>query len=322
MKRPKKPTRATRAAAQRAKAKVKVKPPKMNLKTLTAEIDNLPVPEPEAQAHYLRALGATSGISIPLDFDLAKLVGEIEAAVGMISPLVGFLPQLGPIVARIRKALPILRSVSMVMPLILAIIAMAKGPGAGLPGALPVVPDVPDVPEEPAGEDEPPRPPKEDPVGETKQVIKEFKRFHIVDVLKEGHQVDAQRSAEVKAGGALCVGENLRFDVTPVAPDGSEYPGNSPIVNGPTFHKQDDSNNGKSPIIEYRWGCGGEEFSNSGNDPFKLNSYEGEGGCTPNLKLTRPIGAGVNEVWIEPFVRAEYNGGEEVTGPRITFRAD
>lgn len=156
----------------------------------------------------------------------------------------------------------------------------------------------------------------------SEQVIKEFRRFHIVDVLGKGHQENSKRSEEVKAGGALAVGENLRFDVTPVAPDGHEYPGNDPAVNGPTFHKQDDSNNGKSPIIEYRWGSGDREFSNSGDDPFGLNSYEDNGGCTPNLKLTRPIGPGYNAVWIEPFVRAEYNAGVAVTGPRITFNAD
>lgn len=155
----------------------------------------------------------------------------------------------------------------------------------------------------------------------SEQVISEFRRFRIVDVLAKGHKVDQKRSAEVKAGAALAVGENLRFDVTP-ALNGKEYPGNDPTVNGPTFHKQDDDNNGKSPIIEYRWGVGDRELSNSDSDPFHLNSYEDNGGCTPNLKLVEPIGNGVNEVWIEPFVRAEYNGGVQVTGDRLTFNAD
>ncbi len=156
----------------------------------------------------------------------------------------------------------------------------------------------------------------------SEQVIFGFNRFKIVDVLKKGHQVDEKRTAAVKAGEALAVGENLRFDVTPVGPGGKEYPGNDPTVNGPTFHKQDDSNNGKSPIIEYRWGCGDREFSNSGNDPFHLNSYEDNGGCTPNLKLTEAIGNGVSEVWIYPYVRPEYNGGVGVEGSKLTFNAD
>lgn len=152
----------------------------------------------------------------------------------------------------------------------------------------------------------------------SEQVIKSFVRLKIVDVLVKGHQIDAARSAAVKGGGALAVGENLRFDVTPVAPDGHEYPGNDPTVNGPKFRKED----GTSPIIEYRWGSGEQEFSNSGDDPFHLNSYEDNGGCTPNLKLTRQIGPGANAVWIYAYVRPEYNGGVSVQSEKLTFNAD
>lgn len=153
------------------------------------------------------------------------------------------------------------------------------------------------------------------------QVIKSFKSFHQFGVM-HGHTIDGERSEAVKNGAALAVGENLRFNATPILADGSEAVGNDPRLTGPEWFKQDDSNNGKSPIIEYSWGSGDTEFSNSGDDPFHLNSYEDNAGCTPNLKLTRPIGKGVNEVWIEPFVRPEYNGGVSVRGPRITFNAD
>lgn len=147
-------------------------------------------------------------------------------------------------------------------------------------------------------------------------------RLKKVDVLGKGHGPIGERSGEIVAGtGTLAVGEILRLDCTPGLA-GKEFPGNDPTVNGPTFHKQDDSNNGKSPIIEYRWGTGEREFSNSGNDPFHLGSYEDNGGCTPTLKLTEPIGQGRNEVWVQAYVRPEYNDGQGVESNKITFWAD
>lgn len=154
------------------------------------------------------------------------------------------------------------------------------------------------------------------------QVIFGFANTKIVDVLGKGHSLNPKRTAEVKAGGAQAVGEILRLDTSPVQSNGQPYPGNDPTVNGPTFHKQDDSNNGKSPIIEWSWGSGDREFSNSGNDPFHLGSYEDNGGCTPTLKLTEPIGQGVNACWAYPYVRPEYNGGVSIKGDRVTWNAD
>lgn len=163
------------------------------------------------------------------------------------------------------------------------------------------------------------------------QVIFGFHNTHLVDVLGKGHQKNDKRTAEViinggknptAQGAALAVGEILRLDTSPVGPDGKPYPGNDPTVNGPTFHKHDDDNNGKSPIIEWSWGSGDREFSNSGNDPYGMGSYEDNGGCTPTLKLTEPIGPGVNACWAYAYVRPEYNGGVSVKGDVVTWNAD
>lgn len=157
------------------------------------------------------------------------------------------------------------------------------------------------------------------PVGE--QVIKSFKHLKPFGVMI-GHRIDDKRTQEVNNGSALAVGENHRFNLTPILADGSEATGNDPRLQDPKFFKQDDDNNGKSPIIEYTWGSGNQEFSNSGNDPFHLNSYEDNAGCTPNLKLTRPIGPGRHKVWIKAFVRPQYNGGVGVESQTYEFYAD
>lgn len=158
--------------------------------------------------------------------------------------------------------------------------------------------------------------------GTENQVVKSLSRPAFFGVMIK-HQIHDGRSKEVEEGGALAVNENIRFNCTPTLMDGSKGKGDDPRINGnPKFFKQDDSNNGKSPIVEYAWGVGGTEFSNSGNDPFHLNSYEDNAGFTPNLKLTRPIGSGRHKVWIHAFIRPQYNGGVGVKSEPYEFYAD
>lgn len=138
------------------------------------------------------------------------------------------------------------------------------------------------------------------------QVIDEFKRTRVAHMSLKGQAYTADTAS---------VGVKVHLDTTP-ALKGSEYPGYSETVR--SWKKED----GTSPIIEWRWGCGDREFSNSGNDPFVLGSYEDDGGCTPALRLDSQIGPGANEVWAEAFIRPEYNGGVGVVGKRVTFKAD
>lgn len=138
------------------------------------------------------------------------------------------------------------------------------------------------------------------------QVISEFKRTRVAHMSLQGQAYGAETAA---------VGVKVHLDTTP-ALNGVEYPGYSETVR--SWKKED----GTSPIIEWRWGSGDTEFSNSGKDPFHLGSYEDDGGCTPALRLTEQIGPGANEVWAYPYVRAEYNGGVAVEGKRVTFKCD
>jgi len=158
----------------------------------------------------------------------------------------------------------------------------------------------------------------------TEQVIKALSTPNFFGTFgKNSHDLSGEATARVESGSALQVGENQRFNCTPTLMDGSKGKGDDPRINGnPKFYKQDDTNNGKSPIVEYAWGSGDKEFSNSGDDPFHLNSYEDNAGFTPNLKLQRQVGPGSNKCWIEAFVRAKYNGGVEVRSGRREFRAD
>lgn len=157
------------------------------------------------------------------------------------------------------------------------------------------------------------------------QVCKELRRLHLRDILDPDQSV-ASNSAEVKAGtGTQAVKQKARFDVTPVkASNGQEATGNDPELAGPAWHKQDDSNNGKSPIIEYRWFVDGKEASNSAevNDPFHLGSYEDNAGCTPTLKLEEQVGSGRHQVEMYAFIRPEYNGGVAVQSNTITWYVD
>jgi hypothetical protein len=141
-------------------------------------------------------------------------------------------------------------------------------------------------------------------------------RIHNVTAGEDGRKPSPNKQAIKRGGGTLSVGEKIHFNVSPIDEDGDEYPGYSEEVR--SWKKED----GSSPIIEHRWGSGDREFSNSGEDPFHLGSYEDDGGCTPTLKLNRQVGSGSNEVWFETFVRAEYNGGVAVKSPRLVFRAD
>lgn len=171
-------------------------------------------------------------------------------------------------------------------------------------------------PEEPKPEE-----PKEAPVG---QVCEALKNLHMVDVI-EPNQAKAKNSAEIKNGTSTqSVKQKARFDVVPVLPGGQETTGGDATVNGPTFHKQDDANNGKSPIIEYKWTVDGKEASNSAEmeDPFELGSYEDNGGCTPTLTLVTPVGSGRHEVKMFAFIRPEYNGGVGVQSNTITWYCD
>lgn len=161
------------------------------------------------------------------------------------------------------------------------------------------------------------------------QVIASFAHTKLVDVLVgaaegkggQNSQKQAKNSAGIKDGSStMVVGNKARFDTTPVAPDGTEYPGNDPTVNGETFKKED----GTSPIIEWRWLVDGKEASNSAQmpDPFEMGSYEDNGGCTPTLKLLEQVGPGRHEVKMFPYVRPEYNGGVSVEGKPVVFYVD
>ncbi len=138
------------------------------------------------------------------------------------------------------------------------------------------------------------------------KVLDQFNRTKVAHMSLQGQAYTAD---------TVAVGVKVHLDTTP-ALNGVEYPGYSEVVR--SWKKED----GTSPRIEWRWGSGQKEFSNSGNDPFHLGSYEDDGGCTPALRLTRQLGDGRTEVWAEPFIRAEYNGGLEVVGRRVTFYCD
>lgn len=156
------------------------------------------------------------------------------------------------------------------------------------------------------------------------QVCLELRRLKMVDVLEPDQSV-AKNSGEIKNGtGTQSVKQKARFDVTPVKMNGQEATGNDPDLADTAWHKQDDSNNGKSPIIEYRWFVDGKEASNSAqvNDPFHLGSYEDNAGCTPTLKLEEQVGDGRHKVDMYAFIRPEYNGGVAVQSNTITWYVD
>lgn len=155
-----------------------------------------------------------------------------------------------------------------------------------------------------------------------KQVITGFADVKISNVTAKNHEeVDAARKEAIKNGtGTLSLEERVHLHCSPLDPKGVEYPGYSDVVNNdPAFKKED----GTSPIIEWQWHRldTGAELSNSGNDPFKLGSYEPDG-CTPTLTLKEQLGAGRVQVSARPFVRAQYNGGHEIVGRVVTFWAD
>jgi len=146
----------------------------------------------------------------------------------------------------------------------------------------------------------------------------------VADALKlKIHNVSYQgnsdkQSQEVKDGtGTQFVNQKVHLDCTPVL-KGKEYPGNSP--EGFNFRKED----GTSPVLEYRWFVDGKEASNSAemNDPFRLGSYEDDGGCTPTLKLAEAVGAGRHKVDCYAFIAPQYNGGKEVKSNTVTWYCD
>lgn len=152
------------------------------------------------------------------------------------------------------------------------------------------------------------------------QVCLGLNRLHMVDVLEPNQSV-AKNSADIKKGtGTQSVKQKARFDVTPVIPPGVETGKDDPVVNGPTFKKED----GTSPIIEYKWTVNGKEASNSAevSDPFHLGSYEDNGGCTPTLKLEEPFGSGRNKVEMFAFIRPQYNDGVGVESNTVTWYID
>lgn len=193
---------------------------------------------------------------------------------------------------------------------LLGLLKRAKSPSVGEPGELPIPPVKPPTP--PEEKTEPPEPPD----AEDGQVIDAFVHTHMVDVMAPGGQVKAENSDDIKRGtGTQSVKQRVRLNTDPSL-GGRAYPGNDPTVNGPKFHKHDDDNDGRSPIIEWKWTVDGKEASNSAEmeDPFQFGSYEDNGGTTPTLKLVRPVGPGRHECKAWPFVRAEYNGGVAVSG--------
>lgn len=163
----------------------------------------------------------------------------------------------------------------------------------------------------------------------SEQVISKFGRPKHFGIMRKGghHQIEDGGKDNVQT-----VGENYRFNVTPFDMEGNEYEGNDPRVwdgqnpGGTAFYKADEDN-GEAPIVEYEVGyykADGSRVitSNSGNDPWHLNSYKDNGGCTPNLLLERPIGPGQFKAFILPYVRAKYNGGVDVRGPELNWMVD
>lgn len=149
------------------------------------------------------------------------------------------------------------------------------------------------------------------------QLVSAFENTKVTGVTQ--HEQTTANSEAVKNGtGTLEVGQKLHLDCTPVDMAGVPYPGYSEIIKN---FKRVTGPNPNAPAIQWRWGSNRQEFSNSGNDPFHLGSYEPDG-CTPSLKLERQVGEGSNEIWAEPFIEAGDNGGVAVVGPRCTFRAD
>lgn len=156
------------------------------------------------------------------------------------------------------------------------------------------------------------------------QVCFGLKNLHMVDV-REPDQSVARNSAAIKVGESTqSVKQKARFDVSPVLADGSVAGKDDPVVNGPSFHKQDDGNNGKSPIIEYVWTVDGKIATSSQEmeDPFHLGSYEDNGGCTPTLKLVNQVGEGRHLVVLYAYTRPEYNGGVRIESNRISWYID
>jgi hypothetical protein len=280
--------RAKRKAATAANRKRGQMP---KAKTQGAVIDTQHPVELEEAAAFVSGLATAKGLKMPKGLDLNAIIA---------------------LLAKNPELLQVL------LPLLLGLLKGSSSPDVGDPGELPLPPVKP-----PVDKTEPIEPP-DGPDAQPGQLIDAFVHTKVVDVMAPGGQVKASNSDDIKAGtGTQSLKQRVRLNTDPSL-GGRPYPGNDPTVNGPTFHKQDDDNNGKSPIIEWKWTVDGKEASNSAEleDPFQFGSYEDNGGTTPTLNLKRPVGPGRHEVKAWPFVRAEYNGGVAVSGeanPAVWF---
>lgn len=146
----------------------------------------------------------------------------------------------------------------------------------------------------------------------------------IVDAYKLG--IHNWTHANAKAGNignlrrgtaTQAVGDKVHLNASPVM-DGVPYPGQDPTIGA--WVKED----GSSPAVEYRFYLDGVEITGSQKaaDLFELGSYEGDGGCTPAVKLKTQAGEGRHFFEVEVYNQPQYNGGVGVTGPRIGWYID
>ena len=110
--------------------------------------------------------------------------------------------------------------------------------------------------------------------------------------------------------------QRMHLNCTPIDMDGNEYPGGSPIIRG--LLRKDGE-----PAIYYRWWVDGKEASDSEeiDDPFELQSYSDDGGCTPALHLIE-LTEGVRTAQTVAYLPAEFNGGVALVSNPVTWRID